>query len=233
MRFARRPSWIKSTLLRPVSRSRLAANAGVLLTFDDGPHPLRTPAVLERLRAAGVFGAFFLVGERIASHPELARRIDAEGHTLGNHTYSHCRLGWTNFSTAFDEVTRCQKLLPARSTWLRPPYGRVTPGLWWAARRSGLRLATWTLDSGDWQCRSGSDAIQCAAEVLQLVRPGDTILFHDHHEWIGPILDAILPELLRRGLLRPDRAARSAHLTLDYPTKTPSVSATPPKTLMS
>ena len=213
MRFARRPSWIKSTLLHSVTRSRLAANEGVLLTFDDGPHPLCTPAVLERLRAAGVFGAFFVVGERIVSHPDLARRIDAEGHTLGNHTYSHCPLGWTNLSSAFDEVTRCQKLLPAGSTWLRPPYGRVTPGLWWAARRSGLRLATWTLDSGDWQCRSVMDAIQCAAEILSLVRPGDTILFHDHHEWICPILDDILPELLSRGLLRPDHAASETSST--------------------
>jgi hypothetical protein len=61
-----------------------------------------------------------------------------------------------------------------------------------------LRIVNWSLDSGDWRCRSAADAAECAREVLGLVRPGDVILFHDDHRWIGPILDAVLPGLLKR-----------------------------------
>jgi peptidoglycan/xylan/chitin deacetylase (PgdA/CDA1 family) len=196
MRFATRPAWVVQAVRRPFARSGLGRTDRVHLTFDDGPDPASTPVVLERLRAVGMCGMFFLIGERVSLARDIALQLAREGHETGNHTFSHRRLGWANVSGAFDEVARCQELLPAESRWFRPPYGRLTPGLWLAARRLGLRVVTWTLDSNDWKCRSAEDAAVCAAEVLELVRPGDTILFHDTHPWIGPILDIVLPGLI-------------------------------------
>jgi peptidoglycan/xylan/chitin deacetylase (PgdA/CDA1 family) len=164
----------------------------VLLTFDDGPHPQHTPFVLDRLAAFDLTAAFFLVGMRITD-PSLVHRIAEAGHLLGNHTFSHSDPRWWTF--AEDEVRRCQSLVPG-ATLFRPPMGRLTPGLWLAARRCGLRCVTWSLDSGDWRCRNAEDATECATQVAEAIRPGDVVLFHDHHRWIEPILDVVLNRVL-------------------------------------
>lgn len=195
MTFARRTHWAKRAALWPFGRTR-AAGADVLLTFDDGPHPEHTPAVLERLAAFGATAAFFLVGNRITD-PALVQRIRESGHLLGNHTYSHAVPRRRDLFAPHADVRRCQGLVPD-ATLFRAPLGRLTPGLWFVARRLGLGCVNWSLDSGDWRCRSGADAAQCAREVLELVRPGDIVLFHDDHCWIGPILDAVLPVLAAR-----------------------------------
>jgi peptidoglycan-N-acetylglucosamine deacetylase len=196
--FARRTSWLKRAALAPFARTRCAGSR-VLLTFDDGPHPEHTPAVLDRLAAFGVTATFFLVGQRVAD-PALVRRIADAGHLLGNHTFSHEVPRWRDFAAVRADVAKCQELVP-EAMLFRPPLGRLTPGLWLTARRLGLRVVNWSLDSGDWRCRSEADAAACAAEVLALVRPGDIVLFHDDHRWIGPILDAVLPALAERHLL--------------------------------
>lgn len=201
MRFARRPARVKQALIRPFIRTKLSRPGRVLLTFDDGPDTGHTPAVLDRLQAAGATAAFFLIGNRTAAAPHLPTAIARAGHIVGNHTFSHRRLGLWELGGAVDELARCQELLPAGANWLRPPFGRLTPGVWVAARRLGLEVVTWTLDSNDWQCRCEADAMACATEVLACARPGDTILFHDNHRWIGPILDVVLPELVARGLV--------------------------------
>jgi peptidoglycan/xylan/chitin deacetylase (PgdA/CDA1 family) len=194
MTFARRPSPLKRLALAPVARTRSPDRRAVLLTFDDGPHPEHTPAVLARLAVHGAAAAFFLVGERVAAAPHLPAAIAAAGHLLGNHTFTHGRLGGA------DDVARCQAAVPA-AAWFRPPLGRLTVGQWRAARRHGLGVLHWSLDSNDWRCGSVSDARQCATEVLRLVRPGDVILFHDDRPLTAAILDVVLPGLRGRGLL--------------------------------
>ena len=199
MRFARRTNWVKRALWGLAGcRSGAAflpgrAPGSILLTFDDGPHPEHAPAVLDRLAAFNLSAAFFLVGNRIAD-PALVRRIAAAGHLLGNHTYSHEIPRWRDFTSAREDVAKCQELVP-EARLFRPPLGRLTPGLWLAARRLGLKCVNWSLDSGDWRCRSESDAMTCAREVLALARPGDIVLFHDNHRWIKLMLDVVLPGL--------------------------------------
>ncbi len=209
MTFARRTRRLKRAFLAPFARTRCAgslvsrdlspAKPGftaapcVLLTFDDGPHPEHTPAVLDRLAAVGMTAAFFLVGNRITD-PELVERIASAGHALGNHTFTHAAGRWRDIVLSFADVRKCQAVVPGAMLF-RPPLGRLTPGLWLAARRLKLRCVNWSLDSGDWRCRSEADARQCAKEVLELVRPGDIVLFHDDHRWIVPILDVVLPAL--------------------------------------
>ncbi len=186
---ARRTHWLKQALLGP-------GNAvGIRLTFDDGPHPNHTSVVLQQLETHDQEAAFFLIGQNVLQYG----RPDYGRHTLGNHTYSHPRLGWFDLRGAEREIARCQAILP-EATQFRAPFGRLTPGLWRATRRHGLPCMHWTLDSGDWKCRSLDDARTCAAEVIRLLRDGDTVLFHDSHPWIEPILDAVLPVISRNDL---------------------------------
>ncbi len=192
-RFAARPTWFKRLALRPFIQTH-TDRSRILLTFDDGPHPTHTSAVLERLRAFNLTAAFFLVGNRLAQAPHLAHAITQTGHIVGNHTFSHRYFRWSDTALSREDVNQCQALLPV-ATHFRPPFGRLTPGLWHAARRLGLTCMNWSLDSGDWKCRSAADAEECARQVLQRVRPGDIVLFHDNHQWIGPILDLVLPGL--------------------------------------
>jgi peptidoglycan/xylan/chitin deacetylase (PgdA/CDA1 family) len=185
-------------------RRHAGGRAGVLLTFDDGPHPEHTPAVLDRLRAHGAAALFFVVGDRVRRSPHLVARAVAEGHSVGNHTDTHPRLPALAARAAWREVGRCQRAVAeaagVRPRWLRPPLGRLAPCLLAAAWGHRLRVATWSLDSGDWACRAGEDADRCAAAVLAAVRPRDVVLLHEH-PFIGRLLDALLPGLAGRGLL--------------------------------
>ena len=192
-----RPHLLKRLLLPPGP----AADPGcVRLTFDDGPHPAFTPAVLDRLAASRHQGAFFLVGNRVAATPHVAAAIHAAGHTVGNHTFSHPRLPWSDTALSLAELRRCQEVLPG-ATHFRPPFGRLTPGLWRAARRLGLAPAGWSLDAHDWRCRTAADAIAAARRLVAAVRPGDVILLHDDRPTVLPLLDELLPALRDRGLL--------------------------------
>lgn len=193
---ARRPHPLRRVILPP---GPAPAPGGVRLTFDDGPHRELTPAVLDRLGEFGHRAAFFLVGNRVADAPYLPDAIRAAGHVLGNHTFTHRRLAWRDAAGSLAEVERCQAVVPG-ATHFRPPFGRLTPGLWRAARRVGLAPAGWTLDATDWRCRTAEDAAACARRLLAAVRPGDVILLHDDHAGIVPLLDVLLPGLRERGL---------------------------------
>ena len=192
-RFARRPFW--STQSR----------GAVLLTFDDGPHPVYTAEVLEHLDRFGVKAAFFLLGNRVMTSADLARRMCEVGHPIGNHTHSHPRPTWFGFRAAHREISLCQQAVSEVTgespTLFRPPMGRWTLPLRLATFRHRLRPVGWTLDSGDWRVRGNQDAEQCCDEVLDTVHPGDVILFHDYHPWIGRIVQRLLPGLSERGLL--------------------------------
>jgi peptidoglycan/xylan/chitin deacetylase (PgdA/CDA1 family) len=205
--FARRPARIMRALHGPFVISRSARAPFVSLTFDDGPHPAHTPAVLDRLRRCGATATFYLIGERIAAAPHLPGLIAADGHALGNHTFSHPRFSALACTEPLRELTRCQDVVPRAATF-RPPFGRLTPGVLLAARRLGLPVVLWSIDSGDWQCLCTDDAVACAQQVLELVRPGDIVLLHDDRPWIEQILDILLPGLVSRGLLEAPRSAQ-------------------------
>jgi peptidoglycan/xylan/chitin deacetylase (PgdA/CDA1 family) len=192
-----RPHLLKRLLLPPGP----AADEGrVRLTFDDGPHDAVTPGVLDRLASFGHAAAFFLVGNRVAAAPQLPDAIRAAGHVVGNHTFTHPRLPWRDTARALVELVRCQHVVP-QATHFRPPFGRLTPGLWRAARRLGLIPAGWSLDAHDWRCRTPADAEGCAHRLLAVVRPGDVILLHDDRQTVLPLLDELLPGLRDRGLI--------------------------------
>ena len=138
----------------------------IALTFDDGPDPAHTPALLDALAELGVKATFFVVGEEVDANPELVRRMVAEGHELGNHTYSHRYLPLATTRRVARElaatdaaIVRATGITP---TLMRPPYGGRTPFTLRACNQMGKSAVLWDVNSFDW--RGGS-----AEEVAQLV----------------------------------------------------------------
>lgn len=172
----------------------------VALSFDDGPDPQVTPEVLEILKAAGARASFFTIGRHLDEHPQIAQRIQADGHELGNHSYDHSRmLNFARPPAMQAEILRgaraVQKVNGKTSLPLyRPPVGLKNPPLARVVERLGLKIIAWSLHSHDTRL----DNPQAIAErVLSRVRPGDIILMHDGHDLPGRSRPATA-EALRR-----------------------------------
>ena len=151
--------------------------AVVYLTFDDGPHPVYTPQVLDVLARHGARATFFVLGSLVEAHPEIIDRIAAEGHTTANHTWNHEALGGLP-RAAFDEtVSRTQAILADRATpCLRPPYASVDAYTSEWAASHGLSLIMWNVDPGDWR---RPPAAEIADHIVQRAKAGAIILLHD------------------------------------------------------
>lgn len=153
----------------------------VSLTFDDGPDPRSTPPLLDLLRDTKVQAAFFCVGKRVAAEPQLAARIAAEGHLLGNHSYSHSNL--TNFFTVArlrDELARTQAVIQesagATPRWFRPPMGLSNPRIFKAAHLLGLQVVGWMARGLDTRTKNPQTVVN---RIVRRLKPGAIILLHD------------------------------------------------------
>ncbi len=166
--------------LRPVAGSILSvrlAEKRMALTFDDGPDPETTPAVLDALARHGMRATFFLVGERAARHPELVARIAAEGHEIGNHSWDHPSLPTLPGAAVRDQIARTRATLaPRGQKLLRPPYGDQSLATHLAARRLGYRVVIWSVVGRDW-LDDGAEAI--AGRIVAEAAPGAIVLLHD------------------------------------------------------
>ena len=156
-------------------------SGGVALTFDDGPDPDGTPAVLAALQALGWRATFFLLGSQVDAHPALARRVHEEGHELAVHGWSHRNhLGLTPRAAGADLAAACASIhaaVPgARLRWYRPPFGVLTTGSLRAGHRLGLRPVLWSAWGRDWLPGDGPGV---ARTVLAGLRDGGTVLLHD------------------------------------------------------
>jgi peptidoglycan/xylan/chitin deacetylase (PgdA/CDA1 family) len=153
----------------------------IALTFDDGPDPTVTPLVLDVLRAHGIHATFFLIGNKVERHPELAARIIAEGHEIGNHSHAHPRhiYLWSGEAVARD-AARAQGAINAATgrspTLYRPPVGFRSLGMAHAMRRLELTLVNFTVRSRDTVDR---DPDRITRRVIAGARPGGIILLHD------------------------------------------------------
>jgi peptidoglycan/xylan/chitin deacetylase (PgdA/CDA1 family) len=169
-----RSQWLGQTYWR----GRTDRNA-VALTFDDGPSP-DTEGVLDVLADHHLSATFFMVGREVESFPGIAQRVFAEGHEVGNHSYSHPVYLFQRALETRDQVQRAQDVIAetigVRPTLARPPFGVRTPAYFGATRALGLRTVQWDVAGFDWKRRSPS---QIADNVLRKVRPGSIILLHD------------------------------------------------------
>lgn len=172
------------------------------LTFDDGPHPEHTPRLLDQLAAHGAHASFFLIGQQVERHPRLVERIVAEGHMLGNHSYSHpLEFGKMSLRQQLQEIDHADRLLAEFDQrpqhCFRPPRGSLSLGLLlhFAGRRR--RIAYWSYDSMDYQHQSDTEVAARLRHQPPLA--GDIILMHDDNACAGKVLSMLLPEWLASG----------------------------------
>jgi len=162
-----------------VSRGR-AESGAVALTFDDGPLPGATEAVLDVLARQRVHATFFVIGRYAAEHPALVRRIHAAGHLLANHTYDHARSGmfrgpryWTEQIQRTSDVLR--GLTGETPRYFRPPMGFKSPLVMRGVVATGSRVVTWS--------RRGFDGVKTTPRAivgnLAGARAGEILLLHD------------------------------------------------------
>lgn len=152
----------------------------VALTFDDGPHPTYTPPILDILGRYGVRATFFQLGREAERHPDLVRRVVAEGHVVANHTWDHADLRALDDETFAWQVDHTTQVLESisgqRQLCARPPYGRSDPGVTSRLAARALASVVWTSDSRDFE-KPGVDAIVDSA--LDGLQPGGIVLLHD------------------------------------------------------
>jgi peptidoglycan-N-acetylglucosamine deacetylase len=181
-----------------------------VLTFDDGPHPDGTAAILEILAQAGSQATFFLVGEQVQRRPALAARIASAGHTIALHCHRHrlqLRLSRTQLA---DDLGRAQAAIEDATgvspRLHRPPYGVYSTAGLEVARAAGLRPLLWSRWGKDW--RRFTTPRRIAARATRELSGGDVILLHDadfyssrgSHRRTVEALPMIMRELLRRDL---------------------------------
>jgi len=175
----------------------------IALTFDDGPDPERTPALLDALGELGAPGTFFVVGKRAAAAPELCARMVREGHELGNHTYSHPYLPLKRHARVEAElaatdaaILRATGIVPAIA---RPPWGGRRPSTVRAFDRAAKKTVLWDVNSYDWKDLPPLDV---ATRVVERARNGSIILMHDggrDHTGTIAAVKLLVPELRARG----------------------------------
>jgi peptidoglycan/xylan/chitin deacetylase (PgdA/CDA1 family) len=174
----------------------------VALTFDDGPTPGVTELILDELKRHKFHATFFMIGQRIAAAPDLARRVLAEGHDVGNHTFTHLNLTALAEQQADAEIQKTQdiigEVLHHRAVWFRPPYGLLRRNQAGLIHKAGLRPVLWNVDSADWSQPGEASIIRT---VLAETTPGSIVVCHDLHAQTANSLGAILDGLVERGLL--------------------------------
>jgi peptidoglycan-N-acetylglucosamine deacetylase len=152
----------------------------VALTFDDGPDPQTTPRILEMLRRHSVPATFFVQGRMVERYPDLARQTAAQGHVIGNHTFSHPYL--TTLSEMDiqremrDGVRSIEKHLKLSTALFRPPRGDWNPTIFEEVRRTGSHLVLWSVAVERLEVKTPQ---AMAERALKLVKPGAILLLHD------------------------------------------------------
>ncbi len=149
----------------------------IYLTFDDGPTPEVTSYVLDELKKYDAKATFFCIGKNVKEHFDIYKRIIAEGHKPGNHTFNHLN-GWkTDDRKYLDDIKQASNIID--SELFRPPYGRITKFQLKALQGENFKLRTvmWSVLSGDFDVKISAE--NCYLNVIKNVKPGSIIVFHD------------------------------------------------------
>lgn len=189
----RTPWWLKRIYSGLVWRMPVSEKV-LFLSFDDGPHPVVTPFVLDELGKYQAKASFFCIGKNVQEHPKLYRRILEEGHRVGNHTHNHVN-GWKVAEGDYiDNIREAARYID--SDLFRPPYGRITSAQ--ASRLRGApfhyKVIMWDVLSADFD-RSLTPE-KCARNIIRHARPGSIIVFHDSEKAFDRVREA-LPRVLQ------------------------------------
>ena len=154
----------------------------VALTYDDGPNPPHTQALLDMLGQHGVPATFFLKGRNVEAFPDAVRAVAQAGHEIGNHSYSHRPMISLRTSVMREELVRTgdliEKILGQRPVLFRPPFGVQGPGLKMALDELDMTSILMSSHGTDWK---ETDPERIASQILESIEPGGIILLHDGH----------------------------------------------------
>ena len=175
------------------------------LTFDDGPDPDFTPAILDKLKKYDVKATFFLLGNNIEKYPEIAKRIAEEGHVIGNHTYSHPNLTQVSDEVYHDEIKKADELIKKYAGYyprfFRPTYGAINENQVAWATNEKMMIIQWSVDTLDWE---GKSAEEISRTVAGNALPGGIILQHNASgvplQGSVEALDLIIPQMKNKGV---------------------------------
>jgi peptidoglycan/xylan/chitin deacetylase (PgdA/CDA1 family) len=183
-------------------KSGPAIGSRVALTFDDGPTPGVTDRILDELKKRNVRATFFMIGERIAAAPDLARRVLAEGHEIGNHTYTHPKLTEVSDAQVAAEIQKTndimREVLDHRPVWFRPPFGALHRSQAPLIGMKGLGIVLFSVDPKDWSQPGETKIVET---ILTESKPGSILLCHDVHPQTANSVESILDGLSERGLI--------------------------------
>ena len=172
----------------------------VAITYDDGPGA-ETNRLLDKLKAKNAHASFMVLAPSAEQHPELLKRMKAEGHTIGNHTKSHRQLNTLSPAQVSQEIdagnAAIKKATGQNTRWVRPPYGATNATVDQVTRDKGVSQALWDVDTMDWKDRN-SDHV-CSAAV-QGARAGSIVLMHDIHPTTVDAADCVIDGLRAKGL---------------------------------
>jgi peptidoglycan-N-acetylglucosamine deacetylase len=173
----------------------------IAMTFDDGPHVQNTPRLLDMLKERNIKATFFMVGENAARYPQIVKRIIAEGHVIGNHSWTHPQLSKMTDAGVRDELQKTQDAIIAGCgivpKLMRPPYGAFTQRQQrWCYGEFGYKIILWDVDPEDWKYRN---AAHVESEILKQTVAGSIILSHDIHKTTVDAMPTTLDKLLAKG----------------------------------
>ena len=162
-----------------IFRVRIKENL-VALTFDDGPHPEFTKKLLDLFKERGIKATFFVTGEKIEKYRDIVKRMIAEGHELGNHSYSHKNLIFKKKNMIIEEIERTDKLLRelgVRSDiHFRPPFGRLSFTAFTVLTSLNKKVIMWNVPTKDYK---ESDPKVILKKIYKRIKPGSIIVLHD------------------------------------------------------
>jgi len=176
------PGWVK--WLPGFYWPKPVSSMGVFLTFDDGPHPTITPALLQLLDNAGAKATFFCLGEQAQQYPALISEIIKRGHSIGNHGFSHLD-GWKTKQSDYQAAVN--QAVPFTSGKLfRPPYGRLSPMQLLSLWRQGYKVVLWDIMPGDFEENTTAD--QCIARISDHLQESNIIVLHENDKSLDRVL---------------------------------------------
>lgn len=174
----------------------------IAITFDDGPHPIHTPAILNVLKKHNVKATFFCVGERIDEQLDIMKQTIDEGHIVGNHSWQHGL--WFDFKSAHNmqvEINRTNHIVQQHTGLLphffRPPYGVTNPNLAKAIKNTNMVTIGWSLRSMDTVIKNEDRLLK---RITSKIKAGDIVLFHDTQAGTVSVLEAFINHCQHKGI---------------------------------